>query len=125
MSTTSRGPSRRTLVKGAAWSVPVVAVAGAAPAHAASPGQVILTQVGACKSPGNSCRSFAKGYIFTFNVTSTWSCPVTVTAASFDVLTGSTPGNLSLGEEVTIQPGANQIINIRIQAQNSGNSGCV
>lgn len=31
------GPSRRTLVKGAAWSVPVVAVAGAAPAMAASP----------------------------------------------------------------------------------------
>ena len=30
-------PSRRTLVKGAAWSVPVVAVAGAAPAVAASP----------------------------------------------------------------------------------------
>ena len=30
-------PSRRTLVKGAAWSVPVVAVAGAAPAFASSP----------------------------------------------------------------------------------------
>lgn len=37
MTTTSSGPSRRTLVKGAAWSVPVVAVAGAAPAMAASP----------------------------------------------------------------------------------------
>lgn len=32
----SRAPSRRTLVKGAAWSVPVVAIAGAAPAVAAS-----------------------------------------------------------------------------------------
>lgn len=30
-------PTRRTLVKGAAWSVPVVAMASAAPAHAASP----------------------------------------------------------------------------------------
>lgn len=30
-------PSRRTLVKGAAWSVPVVAMAGGAPAMAASP----------------------------------------------------------------------------------------
>ena len=31
------GPSRRTLVKGAAWSVPVVAVGSAAPAMASSP----------------------------------------------------------------------------------------
>lgn len=35
--TTSNDPSRRTLVKGAAWSVPVVAVGAAAPAMAASP----------------------------------------------------------------------------------------
>lgn len=37
MSTNTSGLSRRTIVKGAAWSVPVVAVAGAAPAFAASP----------------------------------------------------------------------------------------
>lgn len=36
MTTTSNGPSRRTLVKGAAWSVPVVAVGAAAPAMASS-----------------------------------------------------------------------------------------
>lgn len=33
----AQSPSRRTLVKGAAWSVPVVALGGAAPAFAASP----------------------------------------------------------------------------------------
>lgn len=38
-------PSRRTLVKGAAWSVPVVAVANVAPAMAASPG---CTETGLC-----------------------------------------------------------------------------
>ena len=40
MTTTPQGglhTSRRTLVKGAAWSVPVVAVGGAAPAFASSP----------------------------------------------------------------------------------------
>jgi hypothetical protein len=34
---TELAPSRRTLVRGAAWSVPVVAVAATAPAYAASP----------------------------------------------------------------------------------------
>lgn len=44
-------PTRRQLVQGAAWSVPVVALASAAPAHAASPiplrgmnGWVLLTR---------------------------------------------------------------------------------
>ena len=37
MTNTSRGVSRRTLVKGTAWAVPAVAVASAAPAYAASP----------------------------------------------------------------------------------------
>lgn len=50
MSTTSPGPSRRSLVKGAAWSVPVVAVVGAAPAMAASPEPVQFTGQG-CKDP--------------------------------------------------------------------------
>lgn len=33
----SAAPTRRTVVRGAAWSVPVVAIASAAPAYAASP----------------------------------------------------------------------------------------
>lgn len=37
MSEQAAGPTRRTLVRGAAWSVPVVAIATAAPAFAASP----------------------------------------------------------------------------------------
>lgn len=45
--------NRRTVAKGIAWSVPAVAVAGAAPAFAASPGFVQFTG-NACKEPGNS-----------------------------------------------------------------------
>ena len=58
-------PSRRTLVKGAAWSVPVVAVAGAAPAIAASPFEVIdWENSSACKIPGNSMGyCYNKGYV--------------------------------------------------------------
>lgn len=37
------GLSRRTVVAGAAWAVPVIAVAGAAPMAAASPGQANIT----------------------------------------------------------------------------------
>lgn len=55
---TTSGISRRTLAKGAAWSVPAAAVVAAAPAYAASPkpcvGAVCVTLTGdACKHPGN------------------------------------------------------------------------
>ena len=49
----STPPSRRSVVKGAAWAVPAVVVAAAAPTVAASAG--LLTFTGkACKLPGNS-----------------------------------------------------------------------
>jgi hypothetical protein len=66
----SAPPSRRSVVKGAAWAVPAVVVAGAAPTVAASEG--FLTFTGrACKLPGNS-QSIFKGFVFelrTNNVT--------------------------------------------------------
>lgn len=65
-------PSRRTLVKGAAWSVPVVAMA--APAHAVGASQCItwFFGEGSYKCPGQS-TDFAFGYGLTFCVTNT--CP--------------------------------------------------
>lgn len=51
------GPSRRTVVKGAAWSVPAIMVAGAVPAVAAS-GSGPDPFIGvACKLPGQSAGS--------------------------------------------------------------------
>ena len=61
-----RGLSRRTVLAGAAWSVPVIAVASAAPAMAASPPVTILFgQSTACTIPGESQRDscFEKGYV--------------------------------------------------------------
>jgi hypothetical protein len=55
-------PSRRTVVKGAAWAVPAIAVASAAPTVAASEGPLSFTG-GACKLPGNANDIF-KGYVF-------------------------------------------------------------
>lgn len=56
------GVSRRSVVKGAAWAVPAVAVASAAPAMAASKGPISFTGK-ACKLPGNSGDVY-KGYVF-------------------------------------------------------------
>ncbi|KRF43276.1 hypothetical protein ASH01_15875 [Terrabacter sp. Soil811] len=58
----SAPPSRRSVVKGAAWAVPAVVVAGAAPTVAASSGPLAFTG-GACKLPGNS-TDILKGYVF-------------------------------------------------------------
>jgi hypothetical protein len=58
----SAPPSRRSVVKGAAWAVPAVVVAGAAPTVAASAGPLTFTG-GACKLPGNANDIF-KGYLF-------------------------------------------------------------
>lgn len=75
-------PTRRTLVKGAAWSVPVVAVAGTTPAYAASPPVVVEPDYssGACKHPGNP-----KWYHFNFCFTNNSDEDVTVLLDSMTV----------------------------------------
>ena len=73
--------SRRTLVKGAAWSIPVVAVAGAAPAYAASVPVVCIPEQEICGSFGGSaCKHSGnpKYYHFTFCFTNTGDNPATV-----------------------------------------------
>lgn len=62
--TEPRGISRRTVAKAMAWSVPVIAVAAAAPIAAAS--EALLTSTGeGCKLPGNSNGPERyKGYVF-------------------------------------------------------------
>jgi hypothetical protein len=59
---TPKGISRRTVAKAMAWSVPVVAVAAAVPAYAASGSTPVITAGLACKSPGQSCSAFPFGY---------------------------------------------------------------
>jgi hypothetical protein len=73
------GLSRRTVVKAAAWSVPIIALGSNAPAMAASP---IFELTGdACKLPGNS-QSVYKGYAFGVNATNPYGCPITITITS-------------------------------------------
>lgn len=74
-----RGISRRTIAKGAAWTVPALPLMAAAPAYAASGGPPSGFFESACKQPGNSCNNrfgpgnpgFIKGYTFVVNITNT------------------------------------------------------
>ena len=71
------GISRRTLAAGAAWSIPVIAVASAAPAYAVSGGVVTFKGDG-CKHPGNSQPPFFQDYHFVLNVKNTTGSDVTL-----------------------------------------------
>ncbi len=77
-------PSRRSVVKGAAWAVPAVVVAGAAPTVAASVPPVFpdIGQGVACKLPGenipDSYGCWNKGYVLFVNFVNTLNTPVSV-----------------------------------------------
>ncbi len=76
----SSGVSRRTVMKGAAWSVPAVVVASAAPAFASSQGIFQLDGKG-CKLPGNSNDTY-KGYAFGITATNPFNVPIIVSVTS-------------------------------------------
>lgn len=80
--------SRRTLVRGAAWSVPVIALAGPVPAYAASyPPIVVSGYTEAAKCPGRSAggNSNEFTYIFTFTTTTNNVTPDMFTSAGATV----------------------------------------
>jgi hypothetical protein len=64
--------NRRTIVRGAAWTIPVVAVASTAPAFAASTDTPVVPGPGAftvCKQPGGPNGPNCQGYKFSLNLT--------------------------------------------------------
>jgi hypothetical protein len=63
---TASGIKRRTVAKGMAWTVPVVSVAAAAPAYAASPECTITFGGDSCKCPGQSQGGNEFGYYLQF-----------------------------------------------------------
>lgn len=76
----SYGLSRRTVVKAAAWSLPVVAIGSKAQAQSLSP--VLTLTGGACKTPGYS-QPWPKGYAFAAAVTNPSACEVKIFLESF------------------------------------------
>lgn len=72
------GVSRRKLIKAAAWSAPVIAVAAATPLAAASPGQAntaafVGSNISAQQSAGTASGTYANSGGTVSNVTGSWS----------------------------------------------------
>lgn len=61
--------NRRTLVRGAAWSIPVVALSAHAPAFAASTDPPVPGSFVACKQPGGPNSANCQGYRIAINFT--------------------------------------------------------
>jgi hypothetical protein len=114
-------PTRRTVVKGAAWAVPAVVVASAAPAFAAS-GHIDFQQTYACKNPGASCATNKFGYQFTVTVTNTFpaDCVVTVTGAEVVSSTGTLPAGWTFPTPFVV-PSNGAVLVIKTNSTNSAN----
>ena len=102
----SGGLTRRRVVQGAAWSVPVIAIAAPVPAFAgASQGILTLTGKG-CKLPGNSNPTY-KGYAFKVIATNTTANKYYCTTITSVTLNGE-----SLGASTVINLATGQCANI-------------
>lgn len=132
---TSRGISRRSIAKGAAWAAPVIAVAGAAPFASAShhepPTPVAVSGV-SCKTGGNS-GTIKKGFYGQFKVTNNTGAPLTYTITSFqsaamtltNVQVSSNPTGdnwTGAGSTFTVPNGGSTTFWIRASGDDSGNT---
>ena len=108
--------SRRTVAKGMAWAVPAVAVSAAVPAYAVSPFRPptwLLTA--ACKSPGNSCNSFPKGYRFTWTLSYAVSgVNLTLTPVGASTTTVPANGSQSFTAEANSSNSANAVFTFTV-----------
>lgn len=118
--------SRRTIAKGAAWAVPVIAVGAAAPLAAASgPPPVIVQASGlGCKEPG---KSFSKDSPFAYRLSLevTTSFDDTVTLIGCTVPSGDPAvAFLESSHEVFVVGNPNPI-EVRVASTNSANGTAV
>ena len=127
------GISRRTLAAGAAWSVPVIAVASAAPAYAASrPCIAPSVSVEGCKYPGGSQpwdKSYRAPITFRNNcqeelkvtITSvTWGgCGGAATDFAIVFAGGNVDGQAAVNTQLTIPAGGTKSFHIFWRCNNS------
>lgn len=125
---TPKGISRRTVAKAMAWSVPVVAVAAAVPAYAASGSPPTFVVGNACKSPGSSCKTFDKGYQVPVTITNP---DPTQTIYIYSVTIGSVGDctNLTTAQSIpapvfSVAPGGVLAVTFQANASNSANQAC-
>lgn len=93
--------SRRSVARGAAWSVPIAALAVAAPAYAASPVNPVISD------PGKSCKCPGGGSPWAFNLNMAITMPgadsYSIAITSFQV-DGAAPAAF-LGPSTFVLPG--------------------
>lgn len=114
------GLSRRTVMKGAAWSVPVVVVASAAPALAASPCLEFSLSGDSCKWPGAGNQW---SYNIGLEVCNTCATPVTISITQ--IVTNSGVILAECGEtylNTTVEVPGNQCITLGPSPFKSTNS---
>ena len=99
------GSNRRTVVKGAAWAVPAVAVAAAAPAMAASPCLTAEFLGDSCKQPGSG-NDF--GYRLQICFTNTCNREITITVTEVAANVGN-PVVLAVNQTITIPANAEDV----------------
>lgn len=105
-----RTPSRRSVVRGVAWSVPVVSVAATAPAFAASPCQTRYTYL---LDWGTTSYTRTDARNSSASVTTTGGTPVSVTFKSVSSTTANVPDstrNLKLAPNTGIGTTADPVV---------------
>ena len=121
--------SRRTVAKGTAWAAPMIAVGVAAPAYAASRGEILTGNGAACKLPGNS-QGLYKGYALGFSAHNPFGSPLIVTIISMtlngiplgDLRIINLDGCLDLGVNTFTIPANTDYPNLVVLTQGAGNS---
>jgi hypothetical protein len=95
--------SRRTVARGAAWSVPLVAVGVAAPAFAASGSTVNVTSLTVCQCVGQGTKKYALTVTFSNSTASSVNLTdVVVTESSNTIMNqNSTVGTVDAGPTTT------------------------
>ena len=110
--------SRRTVARGMAWSVPVVAVATAAPAWANHSVPIIITPTGvACKHPGEGKNIKSYHFTFCFNNTSAFAAVVSLDGMIVNGVQNPAP---LIPTSVSVNAGQNKCI--YVDAQGFGDS---
>jgi hypothetical protein len=77
-------PSRRAVVRGAAWATPAVVIAAAAPSVAASVTVALRVTGSGCKLPGNS-NDLVKGYVFGIEIVNSGAVAADVTLTQITI----------------------------------------
>ena len=91
--------SRRTVTRGAAWTVPLVAVGVSAPAFAVSPASAPQLAPGAsCKCPGSGGNNFNFKAVLSVTTAGSADWSFHVVSWTFDGVAGPNPADVTLTE---------------------------